>query len=100
MWPGSMHDGPIWKDCDLLESFMAQNCLTAGCKPTSAAVTCSQHTCKPSHGALLWCSGQDTYSISIWQDTDIKSNVPAVTSNPVLHGHVKCIKNRAQKTNK
>ncbi|XP_075733420.1 uncharacterized protein LOC119176242 isoform X3 [Rhipicephalus microplus] len=67
-----MHDSLIWNDCDLLGR--AQNCLTAGCKVTFSvpqshgssspclwlAVRCSQHTCRPSHGALLWCSVQDT----------------------------------------
>ncbi|XP_075740015.1 uncharacterized protein LOC142785676 [Rhipicephalus microplus] len=44
-----------------------------------------------------WLQGR---SISIRQDTGIYNNVPAVTRDPVLHGHVQSIKNRAQKTNK
>ncbi|XP_075746051.1 uncharacterized protein LOC142803811 isoform X2 [Rhipicephalus microplus] len=73
MWRGSMHGSLIWKDCNLLGSF-------EGTKLPNG-----------------WLQGR---SISIWQDTGINNNVPAVTRGSVLHGHVQCIKNRAQKTNK
>ncbi|XP_075730273.1 uncharacterized protein LOC142772059 isoform X1 [Rhipicephalus microplus] len=73
MWRGSMHGTLIWKDCDLLGSF--------------------ERTKLPNG----WLQGR---SISIRQDTGINNNVPAVTRGLVLHGHVQCIKNRAQKTNK
>ncbi|XP_075727177.1 uncharacterized protein LOC142768768 isoform X6 [Rhipicephalus microplus] len=55
MWPGSMHDSLIWKDCDLLGSFEGTKLPNGWLQ----AVGCSRHTCKPSHGALLWCSVQD-----------------------------------------
>ncbi|XP_075730274.1 uncharacterized protein LOC142772059 isoform X2 [Rhipicephalus microplus] len=71
MWRGSMHGTLIWKDCDLLGSF--------------------ERTKLPNG----WLQGR---SISIRQDTGINNN--AVTRGLVLHGHVQCIKNRAQKTNK
>ncbi|XP_075737702.1 uncharacterized protein LOC142777269 [Rhipicephalus microplus] len=73
MGRGSMHGSLIWKDCDLLGSF--------------------ERTKLPNG----WLQGR---SISIRQDTGINNNVPAVTRGLVLHGHVQCIKNRAQKTNK
>ncbi|XP_075722640.1 uncharacterized protein LOC142765481 isoform X2 [Rhipicephalus microplus] len=73
MWPGSMHGSLIRNDCDLLGSFVDTELLNG------------------------WLQGR---SISIRQDTGINNNVPAVTRDSVLHGHVQCIKNRAQKTNK
>ncbi|XP_075739656.1 uncharacterized protein LOC142785107 isoform X5 [Rhipicephalus microplus] len=73
MWRGSMHGSLIWKDCDLLGSF-------EGTKLPNG-----------------WLQGR---SISIRQDTGVNNNVPAVTRGSVIHGHVQCIKNRAQKTNK
>ncbi|XP_075743210.1 uncharacterized protein LOC142796442 isoform X4 [Rhipicephalus microplus] len=71
MGRGSMHGSLIWKDCDLLGSF--------------------ERTKLPNG----WLQGR---SISIRQDTGINNN--AVTRGLGLHGHVQCIKNRAQKTNK
>ncbi|XP_075732353.1 uncharacterized protein LOC142775005 isoform X8 [Rhipicephalus microplus] len=71
MWPGSMHGSLIWKDCDLLGSF-------EGTKLPNG-----------------WLQGR---RISIRQDTGINNN--AVTGGSVLHGHVECIKNEAQKTKK
>ncbi|XP_075746735.1 uncharacterized protein LOC142804071 isoform X4 [Rhipicephalus microplus] len=71
MWRGSMHGSLIWNDCDLLGSF-------EGTKLPNG-----------------WLQG---HSISIRQDTGINNN--AVTRGSVLHGHVQCIKNRTQKTNK
>ncbi|XP_075739657.1 uncharacterized protein LOC142785107 isoform X6 [Rhipicephalus microplus] len=71
MWRGSMHGSLIWKDCDLLGSF-------EGTKLPNG-----------------WLQGR---SISIRQDTGVNNN--AVTRGSVIHGHVQCIKNRAQKTNK
>ncbi|XP_075742928.1 uncharacterized protein LOC142796360 isoform X3 [Rhipicephalus microplus] len=66
-----MQGSLIWKDCDMLESFEGT---------------------KVPNGRLQGCS------ISIRQYTGIYNN--AETSDPVLHGHVQCIRNRAQKTTK
>ncbi|XP_075734630.1 uncharacterized protein LOC142775940 isoform X1 [Rhipicephalus microplus] len=99
MWRGSMHGSLIWKDCDLLGSFEGTKLPNGWLQAyfSSRAMQLAHMQSKSWSAPLVFCAGR---SISILQDTGINNNVPAVTRDPVLHGHVQCIKNKAQKTNK
>ncbi|XP_075740893.1 uncharacterized protein LOC142788207 isoform X2 [Rhipicephalus microplus] len=114
MWSGSMQGSLNWKDCGLLESFEGtklpngwlQGDVQCVSKPwlliclwlayfSSSALQPAHMKAKSWSAPLVFCAGR---SISIQQETGINNN--AVTRDPVLHGHVQCTKNRAQKTNK
>ncbi|XP_075739588.1 uncharacterized protein LOC142785051 [Rhipicephalus microplus] len=99
MWHGSMHSRLIWKDCDLLGSFERSKLPNGWLQAyfSRRAMQLAHMQSKSWSAPLLFCAGR---SISIRQDTGINNNVPAVTRGLVLHSHVQCIKNRAQKTNK
>ncbi|XP_075733680.1 uncharacterized protein LOC142775728 isoform X2 [Rhipicephalus microplus] len=97
MGRGSMHGSLIWKDCDLLGSFERKKLPNGWLQAyfSSTAMQLAHMQSKSWSAPLVFCAGR---SISIRQDTGINNN--AVTRGSVLHGHVQCIKNRAQKTNK
>ncbi|XP_075740944.1 uncharacterized protein LOC142788225 [Rhipicephalus microplus] len=99
MGRGSMHGSLIWKDCDLLGSFERTKLPNGWLQAyfSSRAMQLAHVQSKSWSAPLVFCAGR---SISIRQATGINNNVPAVTRGLVLHGHVQCIKNRAQKTNK
>ncbi|XP_075732351.1 uncharacterized protein LOC142775005 isoform X6 [Rhipicephalus microplus] len=97
MWPGSMHGSLIWKDCDLLGSFEGTKLPNGWLQAyfSSRAMQLAHMQAKSWSALLVFCAGR---RISIRQDTGINNN--AVTGGSVLHGHVECIKNEAQKTKK
>ncbi|XP_075736462.1 uncharacterized protein LOC142776534 isoform X2 [Rhipicephalus microplus] len=99
MWRGSMHGSLIWKDCNLLGSFEGTKLPNGWLQAcfSSRAMQLAHRQSKSWSAPLVFCAGR---SISIRQHTGINNNVPAETRGSVLHGHVQCIKNRAQKTNK
>ncbi|XP_075742916.1 uncharacterized protein LOC142796360 isoform X1 [Rhipicephalus microplus] len=94
-----MQGSLIWKDCDMLESFEGTKVPNGRLQAyfSSRAMQLAHTQSKSWSAPLVFCAG---CSISIRQYTGIYNNVPAETSDPVLHGHVQCIRNRAQKTTK
>ncbi|XP_075738049.1 uncharacterized protein LOC142777472 [Rhipicephalus microplus] len=98
MWPGSMHGSLIWKDCDLLGIFKGTKLPNGWLQASLLQEQCDADSTHASQ--VVGCSfGVLCRTQHIYTARDYTNN-NAVTRDLVLHGHVQCIKSRAQKTNK